>query len=83
MISMLAAFRVGAHGNDGGRPQNGTASTGKLNYSNVRLEKRQTKWQYDPDSQGGQAGEYVGNCVHGKQRRTKTREKKTTEKEVT
>jgi hypothetical protein len=33
---MLAAFRVGALGNDCGRPQNGTASTGKLNYSNVR-----------------------------------------------
>jgi hypothetical protein len=36
MISMLAAFRVGAFGNDCGRPQNGTASTGKLNHSNVR-----------------------------------------------
>src|SRR5580692_9596119 len=47
------------------------------------VEKRQTKWQYDPDSQGGQADVYVGNCVHGKQRRTKTREKKTAEEEVT
>ena len=36
MISMLAAFRVGAFSTDCGRPQNGTASTGKLNYSNVR-----------------------------------------------
>jgi hypothetical protein len=47
------------------------------------VEKRQTKCQYDPDSQGGQADVYVGNCVHGKQRRTKTRETKTAEKEVT
>jgi hypothetical protein len=36
---MLAAFRVDALGNDGGRPQNGTASTGKLNHSNVRCGK--------------------------------------------
>jgi hypothetical protein len=39
MISMLAAFRVGALGNHCGRPQNGTASTGKLNHSNVREGK--------------------------------------------
>jgi hypothetical protein len=39
MISMLAAFRVGALGNHRGRPQNGTASTGKLNHSNVREGK--------------------------------------------
>src|SRR5207245_8960381 len=39
MISMLAAFRVGALGNHGGRSQNGTASTGKLTYSNVRYGK--------------------------------------------
>jgi len=39
MISMLAAFRVGALGNDCGRPQNGTASTGKLIYSNVRCRR--------------------------------------------
>jgi len=38
-FSMLAAFRVDALGNDGGRPQNGTASTGKLNHSNVRCGK--------------------------------------------
>jgi hypothetical protein len=36
---MLAAFRVGALGNHSGRPQNGTASTGKLNHSNVRKGK--------------------------------------------
>jgi hypothetical protein len=80
---MLAAFRVGAHGNDGGRPQNGTASTGKLNYSNVRCREASNQVHNDPDSQGGQAGVYVGNCAYGKQRRTKTREKKTAEKEVT
>src|SRR5580692_2974479 len=36
---MLAAFRVGALGNHSGRPQNGTASTGKLNHSNVRCRR--------------------------------------------
>jgi hypothetical protein len=80
---MLAAFRFGALGNDGGRPQNGTASTGKLNYSNVRCREASNQEALRSLFTGGQADVYVGNWVHGKQRRTKTREKKTAEKEVT
>src|SRR5579871_5601184 len=35
MIVRACCFRVGAFGNDGGRPQNGAASTGKLSYFSV------------------------------------------------
>jgi hypothetical protein len=84
MISMLAAFRAGALGNDCGRLQNGTASTGKLNHSNVREGKASNRVTVGAFSnpQGSQSGVYVGNCLHGKQRRTKTRKKKTAQEEV-
>jgi len=45
---MLAAFRVGALGNHCGRPQNGTASTGKLSYSNVRYRRPSNCLQFLP-----------------------------------
>jgi hypothetical protein len=43
---MLAVFRVGFFSNHCGRPQNGTASTDKLNYSNVRGEEASNGSQY-------------------------------------
>jgi|ERR1700674_1411757 len=50
---MLAAFRVGALGNDCGRPQNGTASTGKLNYSNVRCGRASNRTEGRVDAPCG------------------------------
>src|SRR5580698_2013058 len=48
-ISLLAAFRVGASSEPSGRPQNGAASTGKLNYSSL-LRRQGSNAPTDLDS---------------------------------